>query len=126
MFNMQKYLAVLLFLICAPAWADNGSDPFQDVVAKYLAANPKPTLTEEARKFKVQAEFAAQEKRFDKAVELYGKALSIAPWWAEGHYQLALSLGESKKYRKAMAEMKRRSEERRVGKECRSRWSPYH
>ena len=22
--------------------------------------------------------------------------------------------------------MKRRSEERRVGKECRSRWSPYH
>ena len=23
-------------------------------------------------------------------------------------------------------ELKRRSEERRVGKECRSRWSPYH
>ncbi|MDD5058861.1 MAG: SUMF1/EgtB/PvdO family nonheme iron enzyme [Sideroxydans sp.] len=104
---MQKCLAVLLFLICAPALADNGSDPFQDVVKKYLAANPKPALTEEARKYKVQAEFAAQEKRFDKAIELYGKALNIAPWWAEGHYQLALSLGESKKYRKAMSEMKR-------------------
>src|SRR2546422_11713153 len=26
----------------------------------------------------------------------------------------------------ADAEAKRRSEERRVGKECRSRWSPYH
>src|SRR5258706_14033881 len=26
----------------------------------------------------------------------------------------------------AMALAKRRSEERRVGKECRSRWSPYH
>src|SRR2546430_17104594 len=25
-----------------------------------------------------------------------------------------------------VAEMKTRSEERRVGKECRSRWSPYH
>ena len=24
------------------------------------------------------------------------------------------------------AELKARSEERRVGKECRSRWSPYH
>ena len=24
------------------------------------------------------------------------------------------------------AEIRRRSEERRVGKECRSRWSPYH
>ena len=30
-------------------------------------------------------------------------------------------------FRKGLAEMKRtRSEERRVGKECRSRWSPYH
>ena len=26
----------------------------------------------------------------------------------------------------ALCLMKRRSEERRVGKECRSRWSPYH
>ena len=30
---------------------------------------------------------------------------------------------EVKKMRKIVAE---RSEERRVGKECRSRWSPYH
>ena len=28
--------------------------------------------------------------------------------------------------RKGMEEAKKRSEERRVGKECRSRWSPYH
>ena len=28
--------------------------------------------------------------------------------------------------RKAMLEATSRSEERRVGKECRSRWSPYH
>ena len=26
----------------------------------------------------------------------------------------------------ALSEVHRRSEERRVGKECRSRWSPYH
>ena len=26
----------------------------------------------------------------------------------------------------SLAEGKKRSEERRVGKECRSRWSPYH
>ena len=25
-----------------------------------------------------------------------------------------------------LKELRRRSEERRVGKECRSRWSPYH
>ena len=34
----------------------------------------------------------------------------------------------SRKYRKEIAieDVGKRSEERRVGKECRSRWSPYH
>ena len=35
------------------------------------------------------------------------------------NYDLAL-------YKKENASMFKRSEERRVGKECRSRWSPYH
>ena len=30
------------------------------------------------------------------------------------------------KYRFLLFDEKKRSEERRVGKECRSRWSPYH
>jgi tetratricopeptide (TPR) repeat protein len=94
-------------LICAPALADNTNDPFQEVVRKYLAANPKPGLPEEARKYKVQAEFAMQEKQFDKAAGLYGKALEIAPWWPEGHFNRALILGETKKYWEAMREMKR-------------------
>lgn len=105
--HIQIWLAVIAFLICAPAFAADTNDPFQEVVAKYLAANPKPTLPEEARKFKVQAEFALQEKQFDKAVELFGKALDIAPWWPEGHFNRALILGETKKYWDAMREMKR-------------------
>ncbi len=42
--------------------------------------------------------------------------------------ELADELGISKKYlqNKISYEKKKRSEERRVGKECRSRWSPYH
>ncbi len=107
MLNIQKSLAIFIILICAPAYANNISDPFQDVVAKYLAANPKPTMSEEARKYRVQAEFAVQQKRFSDAVELYGKALDIAPWWPEGHFQLALSLGENKEYRRALLEMRR-------------------
>jgi formylglycine-generating enzyme required for sulfatase activity len=105
--NIQKCLAVILLLICAPAFAESTNDPFQEVVAKYLAAKPKPVLSEEAHKYKVQAEFLVQEKQFDKAVGLYGKALNIAPWWPEGHFQLALVLGETKKYRDATREMKR-------------------
>ena len=33
---------------------------------------------------------------------------------------------ESMVYDKLITKKQRRSEERRVGKECRSRWSPYH
>jgi formylglycine-generating enzyme required for sulfatase activity len=101
------WLAAVLFLICAPAYSADANDAFQDVVAKYKAAKPKPELSEEARKYKVQAEFMVQEKQLDKAVALYGKALDIAPWWPEGHYQLGLILGETKKYRDAMREMQR-------------------
>lgn len=98
---------VVFFLGGVPAYADNTSDPFLEVVAQYRAANPKPVMPEAARKFRVQAEFAVQEKRLDRAVELYGKALEIVPWWPEGHYNLALVLGETKKYRDALREMKR-------------------
>ena len=34
--------------------------------------------------------------------------------------------GKKMKKKKVFALMMARSEERRVGKECRSRWSPYH
>ena len=100
-------MAAVLFLICAPALADTADDPFQEVVANYLAANPKPVLSEEAYKYKVQAEFMVQEKQPAKAIGLYDKALNIAPWWPEGRFQLALLLGETKKYRDATKEMKR-------------------
>ena len=36
-----------------------------------------------------------------------------------------LTAMQRSKQKRTMADM-RRSEERRVGKECRSRWSPYH
>ncbi len=94
-------------LICAPAFAENAAVPFEEVAAKYRAAKPKPTLPEEARKYRVQAEFLAQGKQADKAIALYRKALDIAPWWPEGHYQLALLLGETKKYSDATREMQR-------------------
>ena len=107
MTNAGKCLVIAFFLLCVPAYAENANDPFQQVVNQYRAANPKPAMPEMARKYKVQAEFAVQEKRLEQAVEFYGKALDIVPWWPEGHYNLALVLGETKKYRDAMREMKR-------------------
>ena len=89
------------------AVAETSNEAFQNTVTQYRAANPKPEMPELARKFKVQAEFAVQEKRFEAAIELYGKALEIVPWWPEGRFNLALALGDTKKYKQAMREMNR-------------------
>src|ERR1039457_1136234 len=49
---------------------------------------------------------------------------------AQGDFTLALPLGiDGKEFVFSLEKVERstvRSEERRVGKECRSRWSPYH
>src|SRR2546429_9577505 len=47
------------------------------------------------------------------------KAVQLAPDHPAAHYQLG-------KLYKEMKALDRRSEERRVGKECRFRWWPYH
>lgn len=71
---------------------------FERAAQSYRNAKVKPLLPEEAVKYKVQAELAVQQKRFDHAVDLYDQALSIAPWWPAGHYNSGLILGELKDY----------------------------
>lgn len=80
---------------------------FETTARRYRAASPKPALPEEARKYKVQAEAAIRDKDFAGASDLFGKALKIAPWWPEGHFNIALVLGETGDANAAIAEMKR-------------------
>lgn len=80
---------------------------FEKTVATYRNATPKPVLAEEARKFKVQAESAVREKNFADAAALYDKALTIAAWWPEGHFNRAIVLSETGAYATAIVEMKR-------------------
>lgn len=80
---------------------------FQEEVKRYLAANPKPELPGDARRFKVQAESAIRDKRFSDAYERYTEALNLAPWWPEGRFNRALVLGEIGDFRTAIGEMKR-------------------
>src|SRR5256885_3115657 len=47
-------------------------------------------------------------------------------WPQEIPYPVILSFGAPLPPTTSAAEVRLRSEERRVGKECRSRWSPYH
>ena len=51
------------------------------------------------------------------------KLLSLSFWRDEGAVRRWRNLAS---HREAQALGRSRSEERRVGKECRSRWSPYH
>jgi len=51
-------------------------DAFKDVVAKHRALAVKPQLPEAVRKFRVQAEFAAGQKRYDEAARFYGEGSS--------------------------------------------------
>lgn len=78
-----------------------------ETAAKYRALPVKPELPEAARIFRVQAEDAVARQRFQEAVELYGKALQVAPWWPEGHFNQALILGESDCPEEAIAAMER-------------------
>ena len=71
---------------------------FEHAARSYRNAAVKPQLPEEAVKYKVQAELAVQQKRFDDAVDLYDQALGIAPWWAPGHYNRGLISGELQDY----------------------------
>ena len=75
---------------------------FEQAAQSYRNASVKPQLPEEAVKYKVQAELAVQQKRFDDAVDLYDQALGIAPWWPAGHYNRGLILGELQDYQGGM------------------------
>ena len=47
-------------------------------------------------------------------------------YFKKGKAKIELAVAKGKKQYDKRATKKSRSEERRVGKECRSRWSPYH
>lgn len=71
---------------------------FEREAESYRAAPVKPQLPEAAVKYKVQAELAVKQLRFDDAADLYDQALVAAPWWPAGHYNRGLILGELKDY----------------------------
>ncbi|MGQ0544315.1 MAG: tetratricopeptide repeat protein [Betaproteobacteria bacterium] len=102
-----RKFADALFALVQAARSGGGDDSFEAIAAQYRAAGGKPAFPEAARRLRVQAEFAVEQKRFDDAVRYYGEALRVAPWWPEGRFNLALVLAETKRYPRAIAEMQR-------------------
>jgi tetratricopeptide (TPR) repeat protein len=106
--SCARLLADSLYsLIHAPRYAQEFEQRFKEIVQQYRSNPGKPAFPEDARRFRVQAEFAVEQKRFEDAVRFYREALKAAPWWPEGHFNRGLVLAEVKRYPEAIAEMKR-------------------
>src|SRR5690554_8179413 len=76
-----------------------------------------PKEVETYNHYVAQAESFIMEGKYDKAIEYYGKSYDLH------NYMFAVDI---ENVLICCIQLKDRSEERRVGKECRSRWSPYH
>src|SRR3989449_9604711 len=128
---------------------DKKDDPAaEEVFRKILQLDQENILA-----LKVLAEIADRNKRFDQEVEWLSRLLSVDPMNGEAAEALSRARKKASSAKPvepvaapplgmeptALAEAptaamgkpdfvveQARSEERRVGKECRSRWSPYH
>lgn len=80
---------------------------FQEVLAKYRDRSVRPAFPEDARRHRVMAEQAVQQKRLTEAVNSYVMAVRAAPWWPDGYYNLALLNAELKNYEESVRMMKR-------------------
>jgi ankyrin repeat protein len=105
--DAQAGLVPIQKTVAAPPEDPSEASAFVAEAEKYRESAVKPVFPEEARKYKAQAEFAFQQKRFEDAAEFYEEALKSAPWWPDGHFNRALILGELSRYEEAVREMKR-------------------
>ena len=101
-------LADALFVLRkASAGLASDDRKFDEVVAQYRALGAASAIPEEVRRYKVQAEFMVDQKRYGDAIRLYGEGLKAAPWWPGGRFNRALLFAEMKRYRDAIMEMNR-------------------
>jgi tetratricopeptide (TPR) repeat protein len=80
---------------------------FQEKVKVWHALSPKPSLPEEARRFRVLADDAVQNKEFQKAADYYEQGLKIYPMWPAGQFNAAMIYKELNFYAMAVMHMKR-------------------
>lgn len=69
-----------------------------------------PAIPEEARRFSVRGQVWVKEAKnpsdFDEAAKEFGKALRVAPWWADGYINHGVSLEKAGKYNEAIRSLK--------------------
>lgn len=81
---------------------------FEPIAAQYRALKVKPVVSEEQRKYIVQANLLSQQKNYDKAIELYNKAIDLDQTaYSSAYSNAALLSARIKKFRDAIYYMKK-------------------
>jgi tetratricopeptide (TPR) repeat protein len=102
-FQAMKYYGSKQFL-------DDDAADFADFQGKakiWRSLAPKPPLPEEARRFRVLAKDAQENKDFEREADFYEKGLAIDPLWPAGQFNAAVIYEALKNYRMAVIHMKR-------------------
>ncbi len=72
--------------------------------------SPPPAIPEEARRYSVRGQIAIEEAKspadFDEAAKEFGKTLRVAPWWADGYYNLAVAQEKAGQLNEAIRSLK--------------------
>jgi tetratricopeptide (TPR) repeat protein len=83
-------------------------DEFKPIAEKYRALTIKPVVSEEQRKFIVQANAANEQKNYTRAIERYNQAIEIEPTaYPAAYSNLALLLAQTHNFNEAIINMKK-------------------
>jgi tetratricopeptide (TPR) repeat protein len=81
---------------------------FSSLAEEYKKTDAKPQITEEQRKYIVQANAFAEEKNYSRAIETFNKVLAINPTsYPAAYYNLAFIYGQITDYSVAIFNMKK-------------------
>jgi tetratricopeptide (TPR) repeat protein len=81
---------------------------FEALASRYRALAVKPQVTEEQRRYIVQANALGEQKDYAGALEIYGKAIRVDPVaYPQAYFNMALLAGQKGRYRHSIALMKK-------------------
>ncbi len=105
--DMAKRLADAICTIAYNVAATHHAE-FEARAARYRALPIKPEVTEEQRKFIVQANVLSQQKAYADALEVYNKALAIDPVsYPAAYFNMALLSAQENRFQSAIGYMKK-------------------
>ena len=80
---------------------------FEARAAQYREQKIKPTVSEEQRRFIVQANALSQQKQYDRAIDLYDKVIEIDPVsYPAAYFNMALLYAQIHRFNMAISSMK--------------------